>query len=180
VKIANIEGTVVETAALSTKVKTPRGEEVTIPNSVVVADVTLNYTRFQDTDGVYIPTVVSIGYETPWRQVQALLQLAAGRTPGVAKQPAPVVRQNALGDFSVQYTLLVCLERPQQRGAMLSALHANILDAFNDYGVQIMSPHYEGDPLDHKVVPRDRWYATPAVPPSSIELSQQAVPVERT
>jgi small-conductance mechanosensitive channel len=180
VKIANIEGTVVETAALSTKVKTPRGEEVTIPNSVVVADVTLNYTRFQDTEGVYVPTVVSIGYETPWRQVQAMLQLAAARTPGVATRPAPKVRQSALGDFSVQYTLLVCLERPQQRAAMLSALHANILDAFNDHGVQIMTPHYEGDPLDHKVVPRDRWYATPAVPPSSIEVSQQAVPVERT
>jgi small-conductance mechanosensitive channel len=169
VKIANIEGTVVETAALSTKVKTPRGEEVTIPNSVVVADVTMNYSRFADSEGVYVPTVASIGYDAPWRQVEALLLQAADRTPGVCKRPGPVVRQSALGDFCVQYTLLVCLEHPQTRGATLSALHANILDAFNDCGVQIMSPHYESDPLAPKIVPRDRWHAWPAAPASSAE-----------
>ena len=169
VKIANIEGTVVETGALSTKVKTPRGEEVTIPNSVVVADVTMNYSRFADTEGVYVPTVVSVGYDAPWRQVEALLLQAAAGTTGVCKRPSPVVRQSALGDFCVQYTLLVCLEQPQTRGATLSALHANILDAFNDCGVQIMSPHYEGDPLAPKIVPRDRWYSWPAAPASSPE-----------
>jgi small-conductance mechanosensitive channel len=162
VKLANIEGTVVQTAALSTKIKTPRGEEVTIPNAVVVAGVTLNYTRFADADGVYVPTVVSIGYDVPWRKVRALLLLAAARTPGVCERPEPLVRQSALGDFSVQHTLLVCLSRPQLRGATLSALHENILDAFNDAGVQIMSPHYEGDPLQPKLVPREQSHVSSA------------------
>ena len=162
VKLANIEGTVVQTAALSTKIKTPRGEDVTIPNSVVVAGVTLNYTRFADAEGVYVPTVVSIGYDVPWRQVRALLLQAAARTPGVSERPAPLVRQSALGDFCVEHTLLVCLVRPQLRGATLSALHGNILDAFNDAGVQIMSPHYESDPLHPKLVPRDASYVSSA------------------
>ncbi len=156
VKLANIEGTVVQTAALSTKIKTPRGEDVTIPNSVVVAGVTLNYTRFADADGVYVPTTVSIGYDVPWRQVRALLLQAAARTPGVCERPEPLVRQSALGDFCVEHTLLVCLRRPQLRGGTLSTLHGNILDAFNDAGVQIMSPHYETDPLRPKLVPRER------------------------
>jgi small-conductance mechanosensitive channel len=169
VKIANIEGTVVETAALSTKVKTPLGEEVTIPNSVVVADVAVNYSRFAESEGVYVPTVASIGYDAPWRQVEALLLQAAARTPGVCKRPSPVVRQSALDDFCVQYTLLVCLEQPKMRAVTLSALHANILDAFNECGVQIMSPHYEGDPLAPKIVPKDSWYSWPAVRPSSAE-----------
>ena len=162
VKLANIEGTVVQTAALSTKIKTPRGEEVTIPNSVVVAGVTLNYTRFADAEGVYVPTAVSIGYDVPWRQVRALLLQAAERTSGVCERPEPLVRQSALGDFSVEHTLLVCLVQPQLRGATLSALHGNILDAFNDAGVQIMSPHYEGDPAHPKLVPRDEWCVTSA------------------
>ena len=60
------------------------------------------------------------------------------------------------------------------RGATLSELHANILDAFNDCGVQIISPHYEGDPLAPKIVPRDRWHSWPADPASSTE------PIQRT
>jgi small-conductance mechanosensitive channel len=106
---------------------------------------------------------VTIGYDAPWRQVQALLLLAAERTHGLRSEPKPAVRQTALQDFYVEYTLLVCLEQPHLRGPVLDALHANIQDAFNEYGVQIMSPNYEADPQGPKVVTRDRWYAAPAV-----------------
>jgi hypothetical protein len=41
-------------------------------------------------------------------------------------------------------------------------LHRHILDVFNEYGVQIMTPSYEGDPDEPKVVPRAQWYAAPA------------------
>ena len=47
---------------------------------------------------------------------------------------------------------------------MLSALHANVQDVFNAYGVQIMSPHYLGDPATAKVVPRQAWHTAPARP----------------
>ena len=169
VKIGNVEGTVTHLGPLSTKVKTPRGEEVTIPNAVVMSDVTTNYTRFADTDGVYVSTSVTIGYDTPWRQVQALLLLAAERTSGVRSKPKPVVRQTALQDFYVQYTLLVSLEQPHTRALVLDALHANILDAFNEFGVQITSPNYEADPEERKIVPPEQWYASPAKAPSGSE-----------
>jgi small-conductance mechanosensitive channel len=162
VKMGDVEGTVLQVGVLSIKVKTARREEVTIPNAVVMSQVTTNYSRFADTEGVFVPTSLTIGYDTPWRQVHALLLLAAERTPGIRRDPKPVVRQTALQDFYVQYTLLVCLESPQQRFLTLDALHANIQDAFNEYGVQIMSPNYEADPEGRKVVPVDKWYAAPA------------------
>jgi small-conductance mechanosensitive channel len=165
VKIGDVEGTVTHVGALSTKVKTPHAEDVTIPNAVVVSHVTTNYSRFAETEGVYVPTSITIGYDTPWRQVQALLLLGAARTAGVRKQPKPVVRQTALQDFYVQYTLLVCLEQPHLRAATLDALHGNILDAFNEFGVQITSPNYEADPEGRKIVPQDQWYSAPAAPP---------------
>ena len=115
-----------------------------------------------------LPTSLTIGYDVPWRQVHALLALAAERTAGVRREPKPVVLQAALGDFSVQYTLLVSLEQPHRRVASLAALHANIQDAFNEYGVQIMSPNYEADPDAPKVVPRNRWYSAPAVPEAGV------------
>ena len=89
---------------------------------------------------------MTIGYDTPWRQVHALLQLAASRTEGIRTDPKPVVMQAGLEDFYVNYRLLVAIEQPHRRFRILAALHANIQDAFNEFGVQIMSPHYESDP----------------------------------
>ena len=54
---------------------------------------------------------------------------------------------------------------PASKGQVLDALHANIQDAFNEYGVQIMSPNYEADSDAPKIVPRDKWFAAPAVRP---------------
>jgi small-conductance mechanosensitive channel len=164
VRVGDVEGTVMHLGTLATKIKTPRNEDITIPNAVVVSHETTNYSRHAPDDGVFVPTTLTIGYDAPWRQVQALLLLAARRTAGIRSAPSPVVRQTALQDFYVQYTLLVCLEAPQRRGPVLDALHANIQDAFNEHGVQIMSPNYEADPSAPKIVPRSQWYAAPATP----------------
>ena len=164
VKIGEVEGTVTHLGTLSTKVRNARNEEITVPNAVVASSPAVNFSRHAETDGVFTPTAVTIGYDVPWRQVQALLLLAAERTPTVRRQPKPFVLQTALGDFYVHYTLLVCVEQPHRRMAILNALHANIQDAFNEFGVQIMSPNYEADPEGRKVVPPSKWYAAPAAP----------------
>jgi small-conductance mechanosensitive channel len=171
VKVDDIEGTVTHLGTLATKIKTPRREEVTIPNAVVVSSATTNYSRHAQDEGVFVPTSLTIGYDTPWRQVQALLLLAAARTPGLRREPAPVVRQTALQDFYVQYTLLVCVEEPNLRATVLDTLHANILDAFNEYGVQIMSPNYEADPSGPKVVTKNDWYAAPAAVDTPVDTA---------
>ena len=161
VRVADVEGTVTQLGTLSTKIKTLRNEEVTLPNALVVSHAATNFSR-HTTDGVLAPASVTIGYDVPWRQVEALLLMAAERTPGVRHQPAPVVLQTSLGDFAVEYSVLVCLDQPERRVRTLNTLHANIQDAFNEYGVQIMSPSYEADPSERKTVPRAQWYAAPA------------------
>jgi small-conductance mechanosensitive channel len=162
VKIGDVEGRVSHLGVLSTKLKTLRNEDVTIPNAVVVAQTTTDYSRFGDTDGVFTSTSVTIGYDTPWRQVHALLLQAAKRTAGLRREPEPLVLQAGLEDFYVKYTLLVCLERQETRPMTFGALHANIQDLFNEYGVQIMSPNYVLDPAAPKVVPKKDWFAAPA------------------
>jgi small-conductance mechanosensitive channel len=171
VRIGDLEGTVESLGALALKLKTGRREAITLPNALVVSSPTTNYSRYAEREGVQISTAVTIGYDTPWRQVEALLLLAADRTPGVRKDVPPVVRQTGLGDFYVEYTLLVCPEQPHLRIPILHALHGHILDAFNEYGVQITSPNYEADPEGAKVVPKDNWYAAPAVAPPKIATS---------
>jgi small-conductance mechanosensitive channel len=110
---------------------------------------------------------VGIGYETPWRQVEALLLEAARRTPGLLHEPPPFVLQKALGDFCVTYEINVYCDAPQRMAVLYTELHRSILDVFNEYGVQIMTPAYEGDPERPKVVPKEHWYAAPAEPPAT-------------
>jgi len=97
-----------------------------------------------------------------------MLLEAARRTSGVLADPPPRVFQLALSDYYPEYRLS-CQALPGTalpRAVVMTSLHANIQDVFNEYGVQIMSPHYMGDPAVEKVVPEKDWYAAPAVPPT--------------
>jgi small-conductance mechanosensitive channel len=158
VRFGEIDGVVSEVGLLSTKVVTIRGEEVTIPNNVVVSGPVRNFTRLSRDKGPLVTTEVSIGYDAPWRQVHALLLEAAQRTPGLRKDTEPFVLQRSLSDFYVSYDLFARLENPIDRPQVLSALHGNIQDAFNAAGVQIMSPHFLAQPAEPVVVPRQRWH----------------------
>ncbi|MGH8616475.1 MAG: mechanosensitive ion channel family protein [Burkholderiales bacterium] len=168
VKVGDHEGTVTELGMFTTRIRTGMGEELTLPNSLIVGNVTKNYSRATDGGGFVLDTTVTIGYDAPWRQIHALLLEAAHRTDGIAPEPAARVFQTALSDFYVEYRL-ACYATPSEprpRAVVLTALHQNIQDVFNEHGVQIMSPHYLGDPPQAKIVPPDQWYAAPAQPPS--------------
>ena len=167
VRIGETEGTVVELGMFATKIRTGLGEEITLPNAGIMGTTTKNYSRAVPGMGYVVDTVVTIGYSTPWRQVEAMLLEAAGRTADIAQHVPPVVRQTALSDYYVEYRLIAYTpaQHPAQRVEVLNKLHGNIQDVFNEYGVQIMSPHYMGDPREPQVVPKDQWYAAPARPP---------------
>ena len=166
VRIGDNEGTVTEVGVFNTTIRTGLGEVLTLPNSMITGSVTRNYSRIVQGQGYVVDTVVTIGYDTPWRQVEAMLIEAARRTDGILQTPAPQVFQTALSDFYPEYRLVAQAipSEPRPRALLLSVLHANIQDVFNEYGVQIMSPHYLGDPQEAKWVPREQWHAAPAKP----------------
>jgi small-conductance mechanosensitive channel len=162
VTVGEVEGFVNEVGPLSVKIATLDRREVTIPNTVMTNTNIINYTRISKDKGLILRATVTIGYDAPWRQVHAMLKLAASRTGGLRKDAEPYVLQTALSDFYVEYKLCVPLERAEERVAKLSELHANIQDAFNEYGVQILSPHFESQPENSVVVPKSKWYSEPA------------------
>jgi len=167
VRVGDSEGTVMYLGMFTTRVRTGMGEELTLPNSIVLGSVTKNYSRAVKGAGFIADAAVTIGYDAPWRQVHAMLIEAARRTRGALADPQPRVYQTALADFYVEYRL-VCQAMPTEplpRAEIVSMLHANIQDVFNEHGVQIMSPHYLGDPAQAKVVPPAKWYEAPAKPP---------------
>jgi small-conductance mechanosensitive channel len=167
IKVEEVTGDVMERRLLVTRLRSVKNEEVVIPNSLILNSNIINFSSLAKEQGLILHTTVGIGYAVPWRQVEAMLKLAASRTPGLMASPAPFVLQKGLGDFYVTYEINVYCDQPQAMGPTYTALHQNILDVFNEYGVQIMTPAYEGDTEEPKVVPKERWFEPPAVPPAS-------------
>jgi small-conductance mechanosensitive channel len=172
VKIGDLTGTVVSVDTLSVKLTNVRQEEVTIPNAVVVGSVVCNYSNHEGKPAAFLTASVTIGYDTPWRQVQVMLALAAARTRHTLDTPPPFVLQRALSDFYIEYDLHVAVANPNLRPVILSELHSHIVDVFNEYDVQIMSPHFMNQPATNVVVPRDGWYAAPAASPGESSSAQ--------
>jgi len=162
IKIGEYEGTVASIGFFSSRLVTRRNEEVVLANSQISNGTLINYSCLNETVGVQVPLTVTIGYDTPWRQVHAMLLEAARRTAGLKSKPEHIVLQRALSDFYVEYELRVALEKPMQRPEVLSELHAHTQDVFNEYGVQIMSPHFLANPPQAAVVPKEKWFAPPA------------------
>jgi small-conductance mechanosensitive channel len=162
VQIGDAEGYVVDLGALSTKLRTRLDQEITLPNSVVIATRIVNQSDTRKAPGVSLSSSVTIGYDSPWRQVHAMLKMAAKRTPDLLETPEPAVRQIRLQDFYVEYELNVFMRVGAFKFDVLSALHASIQDVFNEYGVQIMSPNFVTQPDAPVLVPKDRWHAPPA------------------
>ena len=177
VRIGEVVGDVEEVKILVTRVRTVKNEEVVIPNSNILTGTVVNYSALARKEGLIVYATVGIGYETPWRQVEAMLLEAAARTPGLERAPPPFVVYQELGDFCVSYEINGYTRDAGAMVATRTALHRNILDVFNEYGVQIMTPAYEGDPAQPKVVPRDQWYAAPARPPEHPEAGAPAADV---
>jgi small-conductance mechanosensitive channel len=176
VSIGEASGVVTSVSVLVTHVRTFKKEEITIPNSMVLNTHVTNYSKAGREDGLILHASVSIGYNTPWRQVEALLLLAAERTPGLLSEPAPFVLQKKLDDFFVHYELNASTSDPQRMARTYSELHANIQDAFNEYGVQIMSPHYETDRDVPTFVPKEQWFTSPAkASPRTVKQQDKAM-----
>ena len=162
IMINDLTGDVVDRSVLVTRLRSFKNEEIVIPNSIVLNSNIINYSSEARANGLILHTTVGIGYEVPWRQVEAMLLLAADRTKGIRTEFKPFVLQQSLGDFAVNYELNVYIDDAKQMMQLYSALHRNILDVFNENSVQIMTPNYVQDTEQPKIVPEDQWYTPPA------------------
>lgn len=150
-------GFVEEQRLLVTRLRSHKNEEIVLPNSILLNSKIVNYSSRSLDSGVVVHVVVGIGYETPWRQVDAMLKLAVKRTNGLLTNPPPFVLKKALADYAVNYEInAYCTDIPNIN-SIYSELNQNILDVFNENNVQIMTPSYVADPEIPKVVPQDQW-----------------------
>lgn len=142
IQLNDTTGNVIEKTPLVTRIRTPKNEVVTIPNSFIMSSHTVNYSASAREYGLIIHSEVTIGYDAPWRQVHQLLIDAALNTPGVVDDPRPFVLETSLSDWYPVYQVNAYIKDANRLGEIYSDLHQNIQDRFNEAGVEIMSPHY--------------------------------------
>lgn len=143
VKIGENVGDVIYKNLLVTRVKTVKNEIITVPNSNILNNSSINYsTSSSRSDGLIIHSTITIGYDVPWRKVHSMLIEAAKKTPHIETNPVPFVLQTSLDDFYVSYEINAFTHAPNKQALIYSDLHALIQDIFAKNGVEIMSPHY--------------------------------------
>lgn len=143
VKIGDVTGDIVEKNLLVTRVRTIKNEVISIPNSNVLNNHTINFSKDAPERGLILYTTITIGYDVPWKTVHALALKAALSTKLIEIEPAPFIYQTSLDDFYVSYQVNAYTRSPNNQASIYSELHQNILDQFNQAGVEILSPHYQ-------------------------------------
>lgn len=143
VKVGDTFGDVVEKSFLVTRIRTPKNEDVSVPNATVLSNHIINYSVMaREGSGVILHTEVTIGYDVPWPQVHRLLIQAARDTAGVEAAPPPFVLQTGLGDFSVAYQLNAYTREVTRMARIYSDVHQHVQDRFAEAGIEILSPTY--------------------------------------
>lgn len=142
IKLNDTTGNVIEKTPLVTRIRTPKNEVVTIPNSFIMSSHTVNFSQSARDYGLIIHSEVSVGYDIPWRKTHQLLVEAALNTPGVIDDPRPFVLETSLQDYYPVYQVNAYIKDANQLAQVYSDLHQNIQDRFNEEGIEIMSPHY--------------------------------------
>ena len=156
IQVGDKIGDVVEIKLMETLIKSIKNELVSIPNAQLLNSEVVNFTRKVDGRGLVVHTTVGIGYEEPPKKVQAMLIEAAHRTAGLKKSPDPFVLWTQLADYAINYEINAYSSRGGSLPKIMSDLHENIVDVFNENGTQIMTPSYMADPEVPKI-PAQPW-----------------------
>lgn len=142
IRLGETVGEVIEKTPFVIRIQTPKKEIITIPNSFVLSSHTTNYSTAAKDSGIIIYSDITVGYEVPRQQVEELLIEAALKTEGVLKKPEPFVLIKSLPDFYCCFQINAYTKKDQILPRTYSALHKNIIDIFNQAGIEIMSPHF--------------------------------------
>jgi small-conductance mechanosensitive channel len=66
-----------EVRLLVTHLRTPKNEEIIVPNSEILSNNVINYSTLAQNQGLILYTTIGIGYETPWNRRHPLSVVAS-------------------------------------------------------------------------------------------------------
>lgn len=142
IKLGEFTGDVLEKTALVTRIKTPKNEVITIPNSNIMSAQTVNYTQSAKEHGLILYLTIGAGYHVPWQKVHEMLYEIANRTEHVLKRQKPFILQDQFRDFYVDYQLNVYIKEAKLSAKVYSDLRQHAQDVFAENNIEMVAPHY--------------------------------------
>ena len=136
VEIAGQSGTVSEINMTYTKLTTPDGRLIYIPNSAVVAAQIVNYSSEPIRR---CEVVVSASYDSPVQEVIGAL-CAAGAVDKALTDPSPVAYVTSYGDSAINYSLRIWCNNADYWTVFFAATE-NVKKIFDERGIVMTYPH---------------------------------------
>jgi small-conductance mechanosensitive channel len=124
-----------------TRVKDLEGRLIEIPNNNILLSNITNFSKSAE-DGYAVYIDVTLGYEIPPKKIRSLLKRAAITSPGVLKDPTPVVLVREFHNHAVEYRLRAYIKDPHTMMFIRSSVMESMLTIFHQEGLEILSPLY--------------------------------------
>lgn len=180
VKIGDDLGEVMSISMRSTRVRTPDGIDIVIPNTELVTSKVVNWT-LQDTK-IRGQLPVGVAYGSDVNKVRAILLEIAHQNTRVLLDPEPAVWFTEFGESSLNFTLAAWFATPGDRWFGMIDMRYEIDRRFRDEGIEIPFPQRAlsvptGTELPIRVVPRERPAKAPsadAAPPAGPDPAADA------
>jgi len=148
IEVSGVKGKVEAIRLRGTTLRAFDGTIVIIPNTSMISSNLANLTNTFETARMQID--VGVSYDENPADVERILLEVARADPRVIDDPEPVVRFNAFGASSLDFSLRVWTKRLGERWAMVSEMRYEIFEAFKAAGIEIpfnqMDLHVRSEP----------------------------------
>lgn len=142
IKTKGTIGVVMEKSLLITRLKTFNNEDITIPNSSILNDHTINFTSIGKEKGLAVSVKVNVRYDYNPAIIEEKLLEAAKQTNRITDQIEPYVLHLSLGDLNATYELNAYTFNPENMFFIKSDLTRNVKKIFKEADIELTINSY--------------------------------------
>ena len=140
IKVNDVTGEVLEKTALVTRLRTINNEDITVPNSMILTNKTINYSSPCPEKGLILNVDIDVSQDVPFHKVNELLIIAAKNTHGIIHVPEPYVFKLKIKENSIAYQLNATTYNPERMYFIQSDLVENVLKIFREQNIDLITP----------------------------------------
>ena len=133
IEAGGVSGTVMRIGLASCKLKTPDGKDIYVPNSSIIAEKIINYTREPLRR---VDVTIGTSYTEDVDKIKSALQKVVDATPEILKDNDIFIGITKFGDSAIEYTIRAWVKTPDYWKAYLPMLE-KVKRIFEEENIEI-------------------------------------------